>query len=400
MNGFFLFTLAVAVLHAPPSLAAVGPADEPSIEEMLAVIERELAPRDATAAQAPPAASDTGRASQDASRSSGSHGPVEAWRPDSPAVTELIRALEARASERLVEFKRKGQNWDIACLYLELEKFTEAASMLGRMQSTRLLGRNVNVDRVNGWGEVDLEYAVSLAFMGRDRLAEAAIAAHERRLRKAKRNPTLRLRPGTSDLARLEARKEFVRGFPAVRGELDGLGEVLARGPDPDTQWRLIKLVDPRNGRAQLPVTWIAALVDLRDRHPDHAKVTSGEADWELYRAYRHHRMYGECVEILESMEKRFSAFGAVKNGDCLWELAKSYRDLARQQLSRRPTDAVESCQRRLACLERFKKEFPEDWRSKPRTRRRRPNLPPPVDMELRMARTALDDARRTLGVR
>jgi hypothetical protein len=352
----------------------------PSIEEMLWVIETKLAghggqgpaglPEEAGAPSAPASAAQREGEEEDRWTKSAPAKALTAGKL-STSIEAEIRRLERRASERLLLLSRRRYEWEIAQLYMRLEKFRKAALLLKKFYATRNAGQGADSGRLNRFGEIDLEYARVMTYLGHHSLAEPALAEAKRRMELAKSDEVWDRRPGTSTVRWFDDRVAFIENYPEVREQVDALVESLAARPNGDEQWKLVELYNPRHNKAVMPLSWLVGLLEMRERYPEHEEVSGGDADWQLMSAYRHHEVYDRAAEILKGMEKKFPEFQYVKEGDHIWELAKSHEYMGRFLEEQRNGWANESYRSALSEYRRLRKEFPDHDRCQPRKDRR-----------------------------
>ncbi|MHC5053459.1 MAG: tetratricopeptide repeat protein [Planctomycetota bacterium] len=320
----------------------------PTIDEMFSALEEEKRPPAPTEADGP--------------------GPEkEAAGPKSLStdVTAEVRKIEARASERLAFFRKDGRTWQAAMLYIRLEKFNEAARLVGPMLRSRNAGRTGDREdrtRIDRLGEIELVYAGIMTYLGRDEIAEGMLEAYRQKF-KANYHQLLEWELVSRSWVRNwhEPRVAFVKSYAEHKREVDRLEAAIAAKADPKTQWLLVKLCDPENNRASLALKYFTTLVDAISRFPDHSYVRSGAVMWELEEAYRIHELYEEAIRLIESMPERFPREERVKDGSWLYFLGKRYRNLGgmREEMRDR-RGALEAYRKSLEAFRRMRKEHPK----------------------------------------
>lgn len=388
MSDLRLLALAapVILLVGGRCASAADAGDEPSIEEMFA----EIAAR-TTGAGRKPAVSRSKPAAESTSRSTSKSAGKSA--KFSGAAVTAIKKVERRAGERLSMLQKERRGWQIAQLYIRLEKFKLAARILAPMLKSRDPGPGAKRHWLDRVGEFELEYARVMACLGKDRTASHMLAQHRKRLEDARTAPDEDDRPGTGYVDGLERRQAFVEGYAEARARVDELTAALAQKPDGDRQWELVRLCEPgqNEGKAVLGLKWLAALIDLIEGYPDHEQVTSGNAHWNLYRAYLHYDVYEECIKILELMPKKFPEYGQTENGNYLWDLGDRYANLGRLKEDQRDHGRANlSYRKALEAFRLFKARFPKDPRNNIR-KHRRGTSPPVVNGRIGNMRRAVN---------
>lgn len=318
-------------------------------------------------------------------------------KPSATVATEL-KKLEKRSSERYQVLHKRRQYWDIAQMYIRLEKFKEAALMVAPMLKSRDPGVVADSSErvwMDSAGEFELEYARILTYMGQTQLVPQLVAEYQRKADVAVVSLDPKKRPEPYYLRRLKAKKDFIDGYAANKQKVDALNEALAQAPDGDKYWELIALCDPWENKANLSLRWFTALLEMREKCPDHPRVKSGQVDYELCRAYSHHELYEDAIALLESLPKRFPEFPPCKQGYYMWDIARAWEDLGQMQEAARDKKAVQSFQKAIETYQQFKKDFPEHPYNKPTENALGVTVPPASDRRINWVLVLLDRARR-----
>ncbi|MHC4251677.1 MAG: tetratricopeptide repeat protein [Planctomycetota bacterium] len=341
----------VIVLAGAPLGGGIAAGEEeagPSIDEMFSALEEE---------RSAPATTETRGASPEKE--------ARAPKPLSTDVAAEVRKIEARASERLAFFRKDGRTWQAAMLYIRLEKFNEAARLVGPMLRSRNAGRTGDREdrtRIDKLGEIELVYACIMTYLGRDEIAASMLAAYRKKFKANYHELAEAEIVGRSWVRNWhEPRVAFVKSYAKHKREVDRLEAAIAEKADPKTQWALVKLCDPENGRASLALKYFTTLVDAISRFPDHSYVRSGAVMWELEEAYRIHELYEEAIRLIESMPERFPREERVRDGSWLYFLGKRYCNLGsmREEVRDR-RGAVEAYRKSLESFRRMRKEHPK----------------------------------------
>ncbi len=377
------FAAPVILLVGGRCASAADAGDEPSIEEMFAEIAaRKTGGGRATAvSRAKPAAKPAARSSRKPAKFS--------W-----TAVAAIKKVERRAGERLSMLQKERRGWQMVQLYIRLEKFKLAARILAPMLKSRDPGPGAKRRWLDRVGEFELEYARVMACLGKSRTASHMLEKHREKLEDAKTAPRKGDRLSTGQVDGFERRQAFVEGYAEARARVDELTAALAQEPDGDKQWALVRLCEPgqHEGKAVLGLKWLVALLDHIEGHPDHKEVVSGNAHWNLYRAYLHYDVYEECIKILELMPEKFPEYGQTKNGNYLWDLGDRYANLGRLKEDQRDRGRAKlSYSKALDTFRLFKTKFRDDRRNKKRERRRGPALPPLVNERIGNMRNAVN---------
>jgi hypothetical protein len=99
-------------------------------------------------------------------------------------------------------------------------------------------------------------------------------------------------------------------------------------------------------------------------RHPDNGRVKSGEAQWVLIRAYRHHNMYDDAIALLESYPKDFPESGRTARHDSVWDIAYVNREKGGfLRMLRQKKEGNKLYRKAVGLFGNFKKEYPDDSR-------------------------------------
>jgi tetratricopeptide (TPR) repeat protein len=365
-----LVALAVVLGGLAPARWSHAAAEEgPSIEEMFSALKEE--PKKAPAAALPSERTPTTHKEKKAARRAakiekrdGLGGEAVGPRLLETTVEDELRKIEARASERLAFFKKDGRQWQTAELYIRLEKFTEAAHVVGPMLRTRNTGRSGDSEdraRRDKLGGIELTYACIMTYLGREGIAGKMLAAYRRRFSENYERLVEKELVDRSWVKRWhEPRVAFVKGYPKSRPRVESLKRAAENDPDPRAFWALVRYCNPWEGRAPLALTYFKALVEVMVRYPDNPYTKRGAIMWELDDAYRHHELYEESIKLIESMPKRFPQDSRVLDKSWLYFLGKRYSDLGRMLSEmRNRKGAYAAFRKSLAALKRMREENP-----------------------------------------
>lgn len=394
--------------------------DEPSIEEMFAEIEAANNAPALPAGKRPTSGpSSSGPASSPASRPKAAPSRAKPPGPDakpparSESVSGLVKKVEKRASECYLVLKRKKQNWEIAQLYIRLERFKKAAVAIFPMLKSRHTGSRQHGRSLDSLGLIELEYARVMREIGNDREALAKVEDHKVLFARALRYT---YPPGSEARTHVRNKRDLVENYRENRSRvteleaaLAAVGRVGARGREPgpdarveDKLWELAELCRPGHFKAELPLRWLTSLFRLVKEYPEHELVTRGPVYGQLYRAYRHHKLYEDCIETLKIVMERFPESEMVRRNHCLWEMAQCYSELgdlgaglSGQGASAYRRTAYVAYRDAIGAYERFKKvASPEDSRVRPR-RSEHGRLPSHADAAIAHARAGMASLSR-----
>lgn len=371
----------LACRYAAAAEGGTPSADEPSIEEMFAEIEA------SKNAAATPVAT-PGKTTDAASRAAEPGPPAP--RPPVPKISSKprkppadvekeIKKIQKRAQECYAVLRMRKHNWEIVQLYIRLERYKKAAETLYPLLRARPAG-DYSAQRSWGWGGYDLEYAFIMKHLDQEKITNAMLGEHSKKLAKARAGPYDRS-PRSYDLTRINKRLTFFDNYPEARRRVEELEAALAKGREmaaggappagtgnAEKLWELVNLCRPGSYKAELPLKWFAALYELVTKYPDHALLRSGKVQWEYHRACRLHRLHEDCIKILTPMLERFPELYDIKTGNGLWELAESYENLGRHIESlrdrRERARAVLAYREAVKRYKEFKKVFPKNKRS------------------------------------
>ena len=276
-------------------------AAEPSIDEMLEVIGKQLATGGAGAEETP--------GSGPASRP-GQKDEVKPYDPDSEKIRDLKAKISKTTAERRGDYVKFKRYWPEAMLYLDIQKYEMCANILvGRFIAGRAPKRQQGV---LGAGDVHREAAQAMVILGRQEQAETYA---QEAVNRASRPHMQRMADGAV---------RFVENYEKNKAEVEAMEAGFAKNPnDAGLRW---KLADYYRNKVCRRIDEAIALQDLLDRFPDHAQAKKGEAQWRLAESYDRYQLRDDALKMYLEIDKGFPEYRQVKGGECWWRIGENYR--------------------------------------------------------------------------
>ena len=353
-------------------------ADEPSIEEMLAVIEAarsagEAAPAEAGTAGAPKARRTV--ATPKARRTV----PAPKAPPD---VEAQMKDVKVRANRVAPFYQRHRKLYNLADLSMKFDNHRRALPIIAEMMRKKLynagkspitnamtLGDRRSLYYIDRYGEyggcADVMYAKSAICLGGEKEAAKALA-------------TAKAKQGRYEYVNSQHRKdlelavEFVAGYAQAKKKLEEIEAALAEAPTGDAQWEYVTLCSPPANRAVKPLKWLEGLLVMVAKYPEHKSVASGLAHWQLFHAYRAFAMHEKCIEALDELIEKHPKIHLheepwnIREAYPHWEKANSCSKLGLLEEELKVRGAVGSYRKALDYFELFQKKYPKDSRCVP----------------------------------
>lgn len=344
-------------------------ADEPSIEEMLAVIEasrsaEKAAPTEAGAASAPKARRTVAVAKAP------------------PDVEAQMKAVKVRTNRVAPFYQRQRKLYNLADLSMKFDNHRRALQIIAEMRRKKLYNASKSpvansitlgdrrslyyIDRSGDHGGcADVMYAKSAICLGGEKEAAKALEAAKAKQRRSE----YVIGQHRKDL---EQAVEFVAGYALAKKKLEEIEAALAEAPSGEAQWEYVTFCSPPANRAVKPLKWLEGLLVMVAKYPEHKSVASGLAHWQLFHAYRAFAMHEKCIEVLDELiEKHPEIHLHVKPWDIHeayvhWEKANSCSKLGLLQEELKDRGAVGSYRKALDYFELFQKKYPKDPRCTP----------------------------------
>ncbi|MHC4503205.1 MAG: hypothetical protein ACYTFI_07870 [Planctomycetota bacterium] len=353
-------------------------ADEPSIEEMLAVIEAARSAEKAALPEAGPASAPKARRTVPAPKARRTASAPKA----PPDVEAQMKDVKVRANRVAPFYQRHRKIYNLADLSMKFDNHRRAlqiiAEMLRKKQynagkspvaNAMTLGDRRGLYYLDRYGEyggcADVMYAKSAICLGGEKEAAKALATA-----KAKQGRQEYVySPHRKDL---ELAVEFVAGYAQAKEKLEELEAALAETPSAELQWEYVTLCSPPANRAVKHLKWLEGLLVMITKYPEHKSVASGLAHWQLFHAYRAFAMHEKCIEVLDELIGKHAKIHLhvkpwnIHEADPHWEKANSWSKLGLLQDELKDRSALVSYRKALECFQLFKKSYPKDSRCVP----------------------------------
>jgi len=271
-------------------------AAEPSIEEMLSVIEQKLsAPEPAGPAQpSRPGAKDK----------------FERYKPASDAIEELQKKIEKKVGERMADYSKRKALWAQAMLYVDTQYYEKAWEILGG----RFLADRVSYKEKGliSRGDAHREAARVAAIGGRAEYAEQL----------AKEASNRASAPHLQNMADGTAR--WVAAYKENKEKVEGWERAFAKNPkDGKLRWSLANSYRHNVCRY---LDEVIALQDMLERFGDHKQVTRGEVEWRLAEGYSRYHLFDEATALYIKICKDYPKHSQVKRGEGWWRAGEGLR--------------------------------------------------------------------------
>jgi len=296
MRRACLVLIAGACLAFAPLSARAA---EPSIEEMLKVIELKLAGP----------AGGGGAGSRRPGRP-GSKDKFERYKPKSEAITDLQRKIEQKVGERMTQYIKMKYFWSQAMLYIDTQHYKEAADIIG---GRYLTGRISNKEK---WritrGEAHREASRLAAIAGREEQAEQLSTEA------VSRASSTHIQNMADGMAR------WVSNYEDNKKKVEQWEIAFAEKPD-DGKLRWALASSYRHTVCRY-LDEIIALQDMLERFSGHKQVKSGEVEWRLAEGYSRFHLFDKATALYIKICKDYPKHGHVKRGEGWWRAGEGLR--------------------------------------------------------------------------
>jgi len=358
--------------------SADEPSGEPSIEEMLAVIEAARSAEKAALPEAGATSTPKARRTVPAPKARRSASAPKA----PPDVEAQMKDVKVRANRVAPFYQRQRKLYNLADLSMKFGNHRRALPIIAEMLRKKTYNANKSpvtdamtlgdrrglyyLDRYGEYGGcADVMYAKSAICLGGKKEAAKALA-------------TAKAKQGRQEYVYSYHRKdlalavEFVAGYAEAKEKLEELEAALAETPSAELQWEYVTLCSPPANRAVKPLKWLKGLLVMVAKYPEHKSVASGLAHWQLFHAYRAFAMHEKCIEVLDELIEKHPKISLskepwrVREAYPHWEKANSWSKLGLLQEELKDRSAVGSYRKALEGFQLFRKNYPKDSRCVP----------------------------------